>query len=422
MEAFNDLSVLYVEDDPFHRSCFVATMAERFGELRTAESGEQALALYEERPCDLLITDLIMPGIDGLALCRAIRSYSQDMPIIINSAALSRVMLMECVNLGVDGYILKPIESEMVESVLSQAVNRLRLRQQSQKDARLWQQTFDAVPDMVAVLDRNFNLLRLNDAARCLLGVENREVVGRDYCTLLRNEEAPHCFDIFKQVIGSGAGYKSDRPMELLGGYYHVTVSPLRDMDGETIGAVHVARDVTELKKTEDALRYAGTHDTLTGLYNRSWFEAEFDRLLRGRTAPISVLMADLDGLKQVNDQAGHKAGDELLSRAAQLLLTCCRADDGLARVGGDEFTVLLPGVGEAGAAEMVARIRKRMEEERAVLGDKAVSLSLGVATATDVNGLHGALMLADRRMYQDKAARRQNRPQSDRNPAAGCC
>ena len=408
MEAFNDLSVLYVEDDPFHRNCFVAAMAERFAELRTAESGEQALALYEERPCDLLITDLIMPGIDGLSLCRAIRSYSQDMPIIINSAALSRVMLMECVNLGVDGYILKPIESEMVESVLSQAANRLRLRQQSQKDAQLWQQTFDAVPDMVAVLDRNFNLLRLNYAARRLLGVEAREVVGRDYCALIRHEEHPHYFDVFKQAIDSGAGYKSDRPMELLGGYYHVTVSPLRDMDGETIGAVHVAMDVTELKRTEDALRYAGTHDPLTGLYNRSWFEAELDRLLRGRTAPISVLMADIDGLKQVNDQAGHKAGDELLSRAAQLLLNCCRADDGLARVGGDEFTVLLPGVGEAGAAEMVAHIRKKMHEEQAALGDKAVSLSLGVATATDMNGLNSALVLADKRMYQDKAARRQ--------------
>jgi PAS domain-containing protein len=80
-------------------------------------------------------------------------------------------MLLKCVNLGVDGYNLKPIESEMVESVLSQAVSRLRLHQQSLKEAQLWQQTFDAVPDMVAVLDRNFNLLRLNDAARRLLGV-----------------------------------------------------------------------------------------------------------------------------------------------------------------------------------------------------------------------------------------------------------
>ncbi|BCS52808.1 diguanylate cyclase domain-containing protein [Geobacter sp. SVR] len=407
MEHFKDLSVLYVEDDANFRNWFTEVMRDRFGELRTAESGEQALAAYRERPCDLLITDLVMPGMDGLALCRAVRGYSMDMPIVITSASLSRTMLVESMNLGVDGYILKPVEMEMVESVLMQAVSRLRLRQQNTEAARFWQQTFDAVPYMIAVLDNNLRVLRLNRAARRQLGLRDRDPVGQDYDILICSGEDRFCRDVYRRALDTGNGYTSQAPVKMLDGYYHVTFSPLRDMHGNVFGGVHVAHNVTELKRTEDALRYTSTHDPLTGLYNRAWFETEFDRLSRSRTAPISVLIADVDGLKQVNDQAGHKAGDELLRRAATLLARCCRSGDGIARVGGDEFTVLLPGVGESDVEEMAARIRQTMSEGRQECGLEAVSLSLGVATAVDSAGLSAAIALADTRMYQDKGVRR---------------
>lgn len=407
MERLKELSVLYAEDDPYQKNWFADTMGPRFGELRTAGNGEEALAIYQERPCDLLITDLVMPGMDGLTLCKAIRGYSLDMPIVITSASLSRTMLVESMNVGVDGYILKPLEMDMVDSVLSQAVSRLFLRRQSIEAARFWQQTFDAVPDMIAVLDRDFKVMRLNMAARQQLAVDEKNVVGKGYCSLIRKEGQAECCELFRQAINNGNGYVSDTPVEMLDGYYHVTLSPLRDVLGEVTGAVHVARDVTELKRAEDALRYTSTHDPLTGLYNRAWFETEFDRLSRGRTTPISVLVADLDGLKQVNDRIGHKAGDELLCRAASLLVNCCRADDCIARIGGDEFTVLLPGVGESDASDMVARIRRKMQQEPKTTQGHAVSLSLGIATTDTPLKLAEALALADRRMYEDKALRR---------------
>lgn len=410
MEEFRELSVLYAENDPDHRNRFVDLMGSRFGELRMAENGEQALAFYRERPCDLLITDLLMSGMDGRTLWRTIRAYSMDMPIVITSAVPSPTILFESINVGIDGYILKPIEPEMVKSVLMQVVNRIRIRQQGMKATRLWQQTFNAVPDMVAVLDRDFKVLRLNQAALGRFGITEHDAVKQKYCRLLQEDEGHECGDILRMAIDSGTGYISGKPVKMLDGYYHVTVSPLKDMRGEIIGAVHVARDVTELKQAEDALRYTSTHDPLTGFYNRAWFEAEFERLSRGRAKPVSVLVADLDGLKQVNDRFGHKAGDELLRRAAELLACCCRADDGMARVGGDEFTILLPGMGEVDAAEMLERIRQKMQEERKKPGDNAVSLSLGVATAVDAAGLNAALILADKRMYEDKAARRRCR------------
>lgn len=407
VDDFRDISVLYVEDDPHHRTCFNTVMAGRFGELRTAESAEQALEIYRERPCDLLVTDLLMSGMGGLELCRLVRRSSHEIPIVITSAMLSRTMLLECVNVGVDGYILKPIEPAMVRTVVTQAVARLRLRRQHGQDARLWQQTFDAVPDMVVLLDQDLTVMRLNRAALRLLNMGESEVLGREYCRLLYGEGHEECRACIRQALDEGREYIGKTLLEVRNRYYHVTVSPLRDAHGTTIGAVHMARDMTRQKRTEDSLRYAGTHDQLTTLYNRTWFETECEQLVRGSIAPISVLVADLDGLKRVNDESGHKAGDDLLVRAATLLIACCRAGDGIARVGGDEFAVLLPGLTERDAEKIVDRIRQRMREERLTLGDGAISLSLGVATAEQSGDLPGALLLADRRMYEDKASRR---------------
>ena len=172
-------------------------------------------------------------------------------------------------------------------------------------------------------------------------------------------------------------------------------------------------------KRGEERLRYLSIHDPLTGLYNRVYFEDELAHLERGRKFPVSVLIGDLDGLKKINDQFGHAAGDEALCQAARILQRAFRAEDGLARIGGDEFAVLLPGVGRAGAAEIVDRVRQLLVEHNRGLSGSEISgpelnVSLGVATfyggsipAYDgdqkLNSLYEAVHLADERMYQDK-------------------
>ena len=101
--------------------------------------------------------------------------------------------------------------------------------------------------------------------------------------------------------------------------------------------------DITQQKRAEDRLRFLSTHDVLTGLYNRAFFEEETTRMERGRHYPISVLMVDVDHLKITNDRRGHAAGDSLLRRAAAVLRAAFRTEDVVARIGGDEFAVLLP-------------------------------------------------------------------------------
>jgi two-component system, cell cycle response regulator len=162
-----------------------------------------------------------------------------------------------------------------------------------------------------------------------------------------------------------------------------------------------------ELMQAQKELRYLSTHDILTGLYNRTFFEEELKRLALGRQFPVSIIAADLDGLKIVNDSLGHVAGDRLLRVAADILSGAFRAEDVVARVGGDEFCVLLPDADAQVVADSMARIRQRIEDVNGEGHEFRVSISLGASTALVAEELPGALKASDELMYQEKFARK---------------
>jgi diguanylate cyclase (GGDEF)-like protein len=120
----------------------------------------------------------------------------------------------------------------------------------------------------------------------------------------------------------------------------------------------------------------------------------------------VSVIVADLDGLKSVNDTFGHPIGDELLVRAARMLAASVRTEDVLARIGGDEFAVLLPAADETTAQAAVERVEAQLGAQPILANQPSVSLSLGCATAEGTE-LVAAVKLADARMYVSKAARK---------------
>lgn len=162
---------------------------------------------------------------------------------------------------------------------------------------------------------------------------------------------------------------------------------------------------IQEQDRNNAELLKASTHDALTGLYNRAYFDSELERFARGRQLPISVVVADIDDLKGCNDNFGHAAGDALIRAAARVLLESFRAEDIVARIGGDEFAVLLPGVDAEHVAQALARVRSA---ETAIQGDCALSIALGAATCANAEALMETFKAADQAMYRDKAAHKQ--------------
>lgn len=176
--------------------------------------------------------------------------------------------------------------------------------------------------------------------------------------------------------------------------------------DGILTGAVVTFRDITERKKANEKIKYLSYHDSLTGLYNRMFFDEELKRLDNERNLPISIIMGDANGLKLTNDIFGHTTGDTLLKKVAETFKRVCRADDIISRTGGDEFIVLLPKTEAHDAEKIINRIKTELSKEQ-VLAIKG-SISMGSYTkVSPEEDIYSIIDEAEEVMYYDKTLNR---------------
>jgi diguanylate cyclase (GGDEF)-like protein/PAS domain S-box-containing protein len=181
-----------------------------------------------------------------------------------------------------------------------------------------------------------------------------------------------------------------------------LTAAPIVGSKENLHGVVIVFRDISEENKYRKKIEYMSYHDHLTGLYNRRFFEEEISRLDTARNLPFSVVYADLNGLKIINDAFGHEQGDMLLSEATKVLKKCCRSDDIIARVGGDEFAILLPNTSFEMAKELVSRIRASVDQVQLDTGK--LSVALGWETKTEESqSMEEIIRKSENYMYKRK-------------------
>lgn len=251
-------------------------------------------------------------------------------------------------------------------------------------------QTLLSIGDGVMVVDKSGIIIMLNHVAQTLTGWGD-EAIGMHYKDVwkLSNEDpALTIFDPIEgaistdsiQTLGNHAMLTSKDGMQY---YLEDSAAPIKDDSGETVGIVLVFRDVTDKKEQKRKIEYLSFHDSLTGLYNRRFFEEEMLRLDTVRNLPLSLIMGDINGLKLTNDVFGHVCGDTLLTKAADVFRRVCRADDIIARWGGDEFVLLLPKTSRDEAEQILSRIKNEYAKEqiKAVKG----SISMGCDTKLDL-------------------------------------
>lgn len=236
-----------------------------------------------------------------------------------------------------------------------------------------------------------------------VLVIESVEEFRKELIALISGQTSYQCEIYQKKLSG-----------ELIYGWLRLSVPPGYEDNWER---VHISIvDITERKKAEEKLRFMSFHDALTGLYNRAYFEEEMDRLRRGRQFPISIIACDLDGLKQINDQLGHDAGDRAIKSAAKILsMHTFRKEDVVARIGGDEFVVILPAVNLDENKTILERMNNGIELFNSSTIDddhfRPVSFSLGYAVVHEGGSLEEGYKAADTAMYINKQKKKDPNP-----------
>lgn len=174
------------------------------------------------------------------------------------------------------------------------------------------------------------------------------------------------------------------------------------DMNNEPLRMIGTIQDVTHRKNAQDRILYLSYHDQLTGLYNRRYYEEELKRLDVERSYPLTLIMADVNGLKLVNDSFGHSFGDLLLKKVAEVLQKACRGDDIIARLGGDEFIIILPNTDKIEAEKIIKRIHTCAAEEK--VGSIEISISFGYEIKYScIQNIEEVLKKAEDHMYTMK-------------------
>ena len=184
-----------------------------------------------------------------------------------------------------------------------------------------------------------------------------------------------------------------------------VNVIPM-DFDGEASLLVGMA-DISEQKRIQEELQFLSMHDALTGVYNRTYFEAEMERLQKGRQYPVSIIMLDTDDLKSINDTYGHAQGDILLQAVARRIKEVLRSEEVFARIGGDEFAILLPHADEVASRLVIERIKEQLDKYAEHNGNESIKVSIGLGIAGAKDDLNEAFKQADANMYSDKSFRK---------------
>lgn len=276
-------SVLVVEDDAVMRKLLLRHLTEYV--VYEAKDGIEGWDMYLQHNPDVVLTDLRMPQRDGLKLFKMIREHAPAKPVIILSGAGKMADVIETLRLGASDYLEKPLENqEIVLHTIRKALNLLRLEEldrnyqqnleseihkktkilQDELEARRsaenhlrnahkeWQRTFDAIPDLIAIIDENYRVIRANKAMKKVLQAEFEEDLHCLCYGKIHRTDNPPAFCPHKQLLQDGKAHTVEIYEEAIGGHYQVTVAPYYHEDGKTLqGSVHIARDINEQKELE---------------------------------------------------------------------------------------------------------------------------------------------------------------------------
>jgi diguanylate cyclase (GGDEF)-like protein/PAS domain S-box-containing protein len=283
------------------------------------------------------------------------------------------------------------------------------IKRELKKEISLMKALMDNLPDSIYFKDRDSRFVKINKATAEKMGLKTpEEAVGKTDFDFFGKDMAKIAYDDEQNIIKTGKPIVDSEYKETYRDkedrWISITKMPWYGERGGIIGILGIARDITGRKKAEEKVKYLSFHDTLTGLYNRTYFEEELARLDTRRQLPLTIVMGDVNGLKVINDAYGHAKGDEFLKKIASILKDAFRDEDIISRWGGDEFITILPKTASRDTQNIIKRIKKLCRERSTK--DMPLSISLGIATKKEPEeNIEDVIKKAEDKMYKCKVA-----------------
>lgn len=407
LEDMDKSSLLVIEDNPDTRHLVSRILSTRFT-IESAEDGEAGLALWRKNDYELVLLDVMLPGMSGNEVLDCIMQEKPSQSVVIMTANHTMELAEGLMLKGAADFVTKPFRAEQLRRVCETAARRedfiisnlqfaekVKSLNQSRAEykniSEQHQQLLDQLGTVVIELDVNGDISFLNKAWEKFTGYATEEAIQKPLISFIEKSGLSHAYisnELTTLLSGSVDSHQFEFQLknkfnEELWVEGRFDIAPETPYKSLCISGT--IENITTRKKAQNELEYLAMHDGLTGLYNRLYFEKElkqFSATASRGNGPHALLYLDLDRFKVINDTLGHHHGDMVLRNISSLITSRLRESDFFARIGGDEFALLLPNTNQEIALMLSTNICKLLDDYQCKIENKIfkVNCSIGIA------------------------------------------
>ncbi len=412
----NKPTILYVEDEEDIRVNVIRPLGYFSRELFVACDGREGLELYEQHRPDIVITDIKMPNMDGMEMSKAIKEIDPRQHIIITTAHNESSFFIDAIDLSLDGYILKPVDFEIMEKKIDIIVEQINIKKELERQIVLTNEVSQLQDNCMIVLDiddrlifSNEKFLKFSDSKDIDEFIEKYTCISRLFVEdnnyfYPKELESKSWIEQLQEIDSSSRTVS----MTSVQGDKKIFLTSVQHIE-DTSHTIITFTEVTTMEAEKKEFRQKAYTDELTQIRNRTYFEEKFSTEIdrcKIQNNSLGFMMLDIDKFKDVNDTYGHQIGDDILVEIAQLIESKTRKSDIFARWGGEEFVMILPDTTLKDTRAVAQNLRGFIESHTFV-NDLKITCSFGIAELEKDDRQKSIMKRADDALFRAKEAGR---------------
>ncbi len=409
----NIATILYVEDEDGVRRGFTKALGRYAKEVYEASNGEEGIALYKEHKPDIVVTDIKMPKMDGIAMSKAIKEINSNQAIIVTTAHSESNHLLEAIKLQLSGYILKPVDKNILKSKILEIVQYQENKKEVQKSRDLMEEIANFQNNMLIVYNEDDRMIFANRLFLDFFAIARVEEFCKMYGCICKVTIQHN--DFYSCEDGENLGWlkeieKLSDDKKIISMLDHRDMTPkaflvnIKTVD-LTKHKICTFSEITVIATKKKEFEKKAFVDELTKIYNRAKFNETLTKEIakyKINNHDLSLIFFDIDHFKKFNDDYGHQVGDDVLIALSSLVGSNTRDTDLFARWGGEEFIILLPNA-NIDVAVKIAKQRRKLIDEYIFENNLRVTCSFGVTSITRDDDKEIFLKRVDDALYRAK-------------------